>query len=86
MTLLPGRVSEGFTTNEASRAHLKSTVEVRHLLGVLPLHDPDTLLHLLSLRLDIFPKRNESVDCGLKCFDKRLRIKCCMKNKTVSLR
>ena len=51
-------------------------VEVRHLLGVLPLGEADTLLHLLGLGLDIFPKRDESVNCGLERADKWLGIKC----------
>ena len=79
MSLPPSHLSEGLTADhQASRAHLKSTIELRHLLGVLPLHDPDTLLHLLSLRLDIFPERNETVNCSLERANKWLRIKCCV--------
>lgn len=88
MSPLPSHLLEGLTAdNKASQAHLKSTVKFRHLLGVLPLHEPDTLLHLLSFRLDIFPKRNETVNCSLKRADKWLRIKCCVTNiKLVSSR
>jgi hypothetical protein len=88
MFLLPSRLSEGLTAdNKTSQAHLKSTVKVRHLLGVLPLRDSDTLLHLLSLPLDFFPKCNETVNCSLKRADKWLWIKCCVKYiKTISLR
>jgi hypothetical protein len=88
MSLLPSRLSEGLTAdNKTSQAHLKSTVKVRHLLGVLPLRNSNTLLHLLGLRLDLFPKCNETVNCSLKRADKWLWIKCCVRNiKTVSLR
>jgi len=89
MFLLPSRLSEGLTAdNEMSKAHLKSTIKIRHLLGVIPLRYSDTLLHLLGLRLDIFPKCNETVDCSLKRADKWLRIECCVRrySKTVSLR
>jgi len=73
--------------NKTPQAHLKSTVKVRHLLGILPLSESDTLLHLLGLRLDFFPQRNETVDCSLECADEWLWIECCVKNmKTVSLR
>jgi hypothetical protein len=88
MFLLPSRLSERLTAdNKTSQAHLESTVKVRHLLGVLPLRGSDTLLHLLSLRLDFFPKCNETVNCSLKRADKWLWIKCCVNNIiTVSLR
>ena len=88
MSPLPRRLSEGLETdNKPSQAHLKSTVKVRHLVGVLPLRQSDTLLHLLSLRLDFFPKRNETVNCSLKRANKWFWIKCCVKGiKTVSLR
>ena len=80
MLLLPNRLSEGLSEDyETPQAYLKPTVKVRHLLGVLPLRGPDTFLHLLSLCLDVFPKCNETVNCGLKCANKRLRIKCCMR-------
>lgn len=87
MSLLPSRLSERLTAdNKTSQAHLKSTVKVQHLLGVFPLRDSDTLLHLFSLRLDFFPKCNETVNSSLKRADKWLWIKCCVKFiKTVSL-
>ena len=85
MFLLPSRLSEGLQrTTRCLNAHLKSTVEVGHLLGVLPLRHSDALLHLFSLRLDFFPKCNETVNCSLKRADKWFWIKCCI--KTVSLR
>ena len=61
-------------------------VEVRHLLGVLPLGEADTLLHLLGLGLNIFPKRDESVNCGLERADKWLGIKCYVREISVSWR
>lgn len=79
MFLLPSRLSEGLTAdNKTSQAHLKSTVKVQHLLGVLPLCNPDTLLHLFSLRLDFFPKCNETVNSSFKRADKWLWIECCV--------
>lgn len=87
MSLQPRRLSEGLRAdNKTSQAHLKSTVKVRHLLGVLPLRDSDTLLHLFSLRLDFFPKCNETVNSSLKRANKWLWIERCVKSiKTVSL-
>jgi hypothetical protein len=80
MSLLPSRLSEGLTAdNKTSQAHLESAVKVRHLLGVIPLRDSDTLLHLLSLRLDFFPKCNKTVNSSLERADKWLWIKCCVK-------
>ena len=88
MFLQPSRLSEGLVTdNKKSGAHLESTVKVRHLVGVLPLRDSDTLLHLLGLPLDFFPKCNETVNRSLERADKWLWIECCVEGvKTASLR
>lgn len=86
MSPLPSDHSGHTTDYETPLAHLETTIQVRHLLGVLPLGDADTLLHLLGLGLDIFPKRNEPVNCGLERVDKWLGIKCYVRDIRVSWR
>lgn len=56
--------------------HLKSSIQVYHLLGVLPLGYTHHLLHLLSLSLHILAHRYEPVDSSLKVFDERLGVEC----------
>lgn len=62
--------------NATYTTHLESTVELCHLLGVIPLRYPYTLLRLLCLGLHIFAHGNELVDCSFKCADKRFGVEC----------
>ena len=54
--------------------HLESTVELCHLLGVIPLRYPYTLLHLLCLGLHIFAHGNELVYRSLERANERLGV------------
>ena len=54
--------------------HLKTSVQVLHLLGVLSLRHSDILLHLLGFGLDIFSDLDELVDRDFEGSDERCRI------------
>lgn len=47
-------------------AHLETSVQLLHLLGVLSLSHTDALLHLFRLGLDILSHLNQSVDCNFE--------------------
>ena len=54
--------------------HLKTPVQVLHLLGILPFSHADVLLHLLRPGLDIPSGLDELVDCDLEGPDERCGI------------
>jgi len=56
-------------------SHLKTPVQVLHLLGVLSLGHADTLLHLFSLSLYILSDLDELVDRDFKRSDERRGVK-----------
>ena len=63
------------------KTHLESSVQLGHLLGVVPLCYPHALLHLLILRLHIFPYGNELVYRGFECPDEGFGVKRCSSNR-----
>jgi hypothetical protein len=62
------------TSHVMSQAHFEATIKVRHFLRVLRLSGSDNLLHLLGLCLDIFPQRNQTINCSFECANKWFRI------------